>query len=110
MLFLRGGQPIIITTPVSKFKLILFVTQQVNKLRDELLGQGTYLESCWDFIWKASRPRRWSTGILKNHLTQVRILASFILKEGVWLVVRYFLVQESFVLPVVQVTLVTLSL
>ena len=45
MLFLRGGQPIIITTPVSKFKLILFVTQQVNKLRDELLGQGTYLES-----------------------------------------------------------------
>ena len=54
MLFLRGGQPIIIiTTTVSKFKLILFVTQQVDKLRDELLGQGTlfgkllglYLES-----------------------------------------------------------------
>lgn len=41
MLFLRGGQPIIITTMVSKFKLILFVTQQVDKLRDELLGQGT---------------------------------------------------------------------
>ena len=82
MLFLRGGQPIIIPTTVSKFKLILFVTQQVNKLRDEILGQGTYLESCWDFIWKASRPRRWSTGILKNHLTQVRILATFILKGG----------------------------
>ena len=47
MLFLRGGQPIIITTMVSKFKLILFVTQQVDKLRDELLGQriATLLDS-----------------------------------------------------------------
>ena len=32
-----------------------------------------------DFIWKASRLRRW-TVVPKNHLTQVRIQAAFILK------------------------------
>ena len=37
-----------------------------------------------DFIWKASRPRRWWTRVPKNRLTQVRIRASFIRKgEGV---------------------------
>ena len=36
-----------------------------------------------DFIQKASKPRRWWTSVPKNHLTQVRIQASFILKgEG----------------------------
>ena len=50
-----------------------------------------------DFIWKASR---WEYGRLvpqRNHIIQVRIQISFILKgKGVWLVVANFLVLESF--------------
>ena len=61
------------------------------------VGAGTN-----NFIWKASSQRRWWTVVPKNHLTQVGIQASFILKgERVWLVVADFLVQESFVLAAV---------
>ena len=46
----------------------------------------------------------------KNHLPQVRIQASFLLKgEGVWLVIADFLV-ESFVLAAGHVGLVTMFL
>ena len=46
----------------------------------------------------------------KNHLTWVRIQASFIMKgEGEWLVFAYFLVLESFVLRAVHVGLVKCS-
>ena len=67
---------------------------------------------CWgreyDFIQKASRPRRWRTSVPKNHLTQDRIQASFVLKgEEVWLVVTNFLVSESFVLAAVHIGQVT---
>ena len=34
-----------------------------------------------DFLWKVSRPRRWWASIPENHLAQVRIQASLILKE-----------------------------
>ena len=73
-------------------------------------------KSCWDkglnnFIQKASRLRRWQTNVLENHLTPVRIQASFILKRGeAWLVVADFLVQESFVLAAVHVGQVTMFL
>ena len=44
-----------------------------------------------NFIKKVSRLRRWWTRVPKNHLTQVRIQASFILKGlGVWLAVANF--------------------
>ena len=48
-----------------------------NKLRDEFVARNS------DFIWKASKPRRWYTHTPKKHLASVRIQASFILKgEG----------------------------
>ena len=63
-----------------------------------------------NFLWKASR-LGWWTNVPKNHLTQVRIQASFIIKlEGVWLVAANFLVLESFVLAVVRVGLVIMFL
>ena len=68
---------------VTESKHVLLKAQQVNKSRDEVLGQGITS----DFIQKASRLRRWWTGVPKNHLTRVRIQASFILKgrECGWL-------------------------
>ena len=64
-----------------------------------------------DFIWKASRPRRWWTSFPKNHLPQVRIQAPFIVKgEGVRLVVVNFLVSESFVPTAVHVGQVMMPL
>ena len=63
------------------------------------------------FTWKASRSRRERTSVPKNHLTQVRIQASFILKgEGVWLVAGNFLVLEFFVPSAVHVGPVTIFL
>lgn len=49
-----------------------------------------------DFIQKVNRPKRWQTTVPRNHLTTVRILASFTLKRdgGVWLVVAKFLVSD----------------
>ena len=64
-----------------------------------------------DFIWKAGRPRRWWTSVPKNHLTQLRIQASFTLKgEGMWPVVANLLVTESFVLAAVHIGQITVFL
>lgn len=41
------------------------------------------------FIWKASRPRRLQTTVLKSHLPPVII-------QGVWLVVANFLMLKFF--------------
>ena len=66
---------------------------------------------CWDFIQKASRPRRWWTSVPKNRLPRVRIQGSFILKgEGMWLVAANFLVSESFVLAAVHICQVMMVL
>ena len=47
----------------------------------------------------------------KNHLTQVRTQASFVLKgERMWLVVVNILLSESFVLAAVHIGLVTVFL
>ena len=63
-----------------------------------------------DFIWKASRLRRCQTSVPKNHLTPVRVEASFILKRGGgWLVITNFLVQESFVFTAIRVCQVRCS-
>ena len=63
-----------------------------------MLRQGS------DFIWKVSRQRRWWTSVPEDHLTQVRIWASFIVKgERVWQVIADFLVSESFVLAAVHI-------
>ena len=48
-----------------------------------------------NFIWKANRLRRWWTNVPKNHLTRVRIQASFVLKGGVWLVVAGIICSYS---------------
>ena len=46
-----------------------------------------WVKESW-LYWKTSRLRRWWTCVPKNHLTQVRTRACFILRgEGVWLVV-----------------------
>ena len=46
-----------------------------------------------------------------NHLLQVTIQASFVLKgEEVWLVVANFMVPESFVLAAVQIDQLTMFL
>ena len=90
---------------VTKSKLALLATWQANKLRDELLGQGIQV------IWKASRLRKWWTSVPQNHLPQVSILASFILKgEDKLLVATNFSVPESFFLTAAQVDLVRMFL
>lgn len=65
-----------------------------------------------DFIQKVSRLRSWGTSVPKNHLTRIRIQASFILKgDGCsWLLQTYFLMLESFVLIAVHIGLVTMLL
>ena len=69
------------TVSNSMSKLVQLATQQANKSRDFGGPRNN------DFIQKASRPKRWQTSVPKNHLTQVRLQASFILKGGggVWL-------------------------
>ena len=70
---------------VTESKLLLLATQPASKSR---WAVGTRNSNS---IWKTSRPRRWWTRVPKNHLTQVRIQASFILKgEGVWPLVAIF--------------------
>ena len=69
------------------------------------MGQGN------NFIWKASRQRRWWTSVGKKHLNQVRIQGFFILKgERVLLVVANFMVSEFSVLAAVQVDQVMMFL
>lgn len=73
----------------------------------EVLGERT------ETIQKASRWRLCQTSLPKNHLTQVRIQASLILKgeeESIWLVVTDFLALESFVIAAVCEGLVTMFL
>ena len=60
------------TTYVTKSKLLLLTTWQANK--SSIIGARNR-----NFILKANRPRRWWTSVPKNHLTRVRIQASFIL-------------------------------
>ena len=77
-----------------------------------IAGQtDTYGERYRDFIWKASRLRRQWTSVIKNHLFQVRMQTSFMLKgEGMWLVVANLLGQESLALGAVSVALVAIFL
>ena len=64
-----------------------------------------------DFTWKASRQRRWQTGVSRNRLTWVRIWVSFILKgKRVWLVIADFLAYDSIFSAAVQAGLVTMFL
>ena len=73
----------------------------------------SWLQSPSAVILKASRPRRRWTSVPKSHLTQVRIQASFMLKEeSIWSIPVNFLAPKSFVLAVHvnQVTCVPLNL
>ena len=68
-------------------------------------------ETSSNFIWKASRQRRWWISVAKKHLNQVRIQVLFILTgERVLLVVANFMVSEFFVLAAVQVDKVMMLL
>ena len=88
------------------FKLVLLTARQANKSGDRGVGARNN-----DFIQKARSLRRWWTSVLENHLTQVRIQASFILKgEGVLLTVANLLVLESFVLTAVHIDQVMMFL
>ena len=83
---------------VTGCKLMLHTTWQMNKSRDEVLGQG--------IVTLFREPADWETSgrVQKTHLSQVRIQASFKLKgKVVWPVVAPFLVQEFFVLAAVHV-------
>ena len=91
---------------VMESNLVLLATWQANKFERRSIGGKNR-----DFIQKASRWRICQTSIPKNHLTQVRIQASFILKgEEVWLAVINFLVSESFILAAIHVGQVTMFL
>ena len=71
-----------------------------------MLGQG--IET---LLGKSADREDGGPCIPKNHLTRVRIQASFLLKgEGVWLVVVNFLMPESFVLAAVHLGQVTMFL
>ena len=48
---------------ITESKPILFTTQQANKSRGEVLEARNS-----DFVWKASRQRRWWTNVPKNLL------------------------------------------
>ena len=64
-----------------------------------------------NFIQKSSRPRRWWTCVSKNHLTQVRIQTSFIIKrKGVYLVAINFLMLKFFVFADVHISQITVFL
>ena len=82
---------------ISGCKLVLLTVQEASNLTDKVLGQEMVT------IQEASRLRRWWRSIPKNHLTQVRIQVSFILKGARWVwLVTNFLVLESFVLVDLQ--------
>ena len=69
---------------VTKFKPVLLAARLADKLRDELLGQGTF--------FRKSSDREDGRLIPKNHLAWVRIQAPFILKgEGVKSNISWFL-------------------
>ena len=83
---------------VPNSKLILLKIPLANKLKQVVRTRNS------DLIQTASILRKWQTSVPSNHLTQLRIRASFVLKgERVMLVGANFLVSVSFVLVTVCV-------
>ena len=60
---------------ITKAKLIELTTQQVNKLRDYLLGKEYWLYS------ESQETKKWWTTVPKHHLCWVRIRVSFTQKD-----------------------------